>query len=122
MAKVLGRISAKIRISRVITPAEATRFQGAGNRVSMACAAISETKILIRLLPNNTEPIIVSWSEISWLTRLAARSPSRSSWCMRPRLAPVSAVSAAENTAEIASEPEQRPAPAPAAIAGTFMG
>ncbi len=41
--------------------------------------------------------------EISRLTRAAARSPSRSSWCMRPRLAPVSAVSAAENTPETAS-------------------
>ena len=59
--------------------------------------------MLIRLLPSSTAPIIVSWSAISRLTRRAARSPSRSSWCMRPRLAPVIEVSAAENRAESAS-------------------
>ena len=48
-------------------------------------------------------PIIRSRSLSSRLTRRAARSPSRSSWCMRPREAAVMAVSAAEITAEIAS-------------------
>src|SRR3954469_16397577 len=47
-------------------------------------------------------PIIRSRSVSSRLTRRAALSPSRSSWCMRPRDAAVMAVSAAEIRAEIA--------------------
>ncbi len=59
--------------------------------------------MLITLLESRIAPIIFSWSAIIRLTRPAARSPSRSSWCMRPRLAAVMEVSAAEISAESVS-------------------
>ena len=106
MARVLGSTSANTSTSAVITAVAAATPQAPGIARVITWVASAEARMLIRLLPSSTAPIIVSWSLSNRLTRRAARSPSRSSWCMRPRLAPVSAVSAAENSAEMASRPK----------------
>ena len=103
MASVLGRISAKTRISTVITAVAAATPQAPGITLAKTELASSVARMLKMLFPNSTAPIIISRSLSRRLTRRAARSPSRSSWCMRARLAPVIAVSAAENSAEAAS-------------------
>jgi hypothetical protein len=100
MATVLGSTSANTRTSTVMAAVATATPQGPGIRVVSTWVARAEARMLIRLLPSSTAPIIVSWSASSLLTRRAGASPSRSSWCMRARLALVSEVSAAENTAD----------------------
>jgi hypothetical protein len=103
MARVLGSTSANTSTSTVMVAVAAATPHGPGMAAVSTWVARAEARMLTRLLPSSTAPIIVSWSDSSLLTRLAGLSPSRSSWCIRARLAAVSEVSAAENRAEIAS-------------------
>jgi hypothetical protein len=69
---------------------------GPGKATARTLVVRAEAPMLMTLFDSRMAPIIVSWSPISRLTRAAALSPSRSSWCMRARLAAVIEVSAAE--------------------------
>ena len=94
MARVLGRISAKITTRTVMMAVAISAPSGPGKAALSTLVVRAEAPMLMTLLPSRMAPIIVSWLEISRLTRRAARSPSRSSWCIRPRLAAVIEVSA----------------------------
>ena len=59
--------------------------------------------MLMKVLPSRTETISRSRFSTRRLTLAAAREPSFSNWCMRPRETAVSAVSEPEKKAETAS-------------------
>ena len=59
--------------------------------------------MLMKVLPRSSAPISRSRFSTSRLTQPAAREPSFSSWCMRPRDTAVSAVSEPEKKAETTS-------------------
>ena len=103
MASVLGSTSANTSTSTVVMPVEIATPQAPGNDLPRVSVISEPDRMLIRLLPKSTAPIISACRSRRRLTRPAALSPSRSSWCIRARLAPVSAVSAAENRPDTAN-------------------
>ena len=60
MARVLGSTSAKTRTSTVMTAVATATPHGPGITVVSTWVARAEARMLIRLLPSRTAPIIVS--------------------------------------------------------------